>query len=109
MARFSGKIGYTEGYQDDGSGVWTHTIKERACYGDVIRNRRKNTASEVINDDLNLGNEFSIVSDTYARAHFPRMLYVEWMGTKWKITDIDVQYPRLILSVGGVYNETETA
>jgi hypothetical protein len=32
------------------------------------------------------------------------MLYVEFMGTKWKITNVEVQYPRLILSVGGVYN-----
>jgi hypothetical protein len=32
------------------------------------------------------------------------MRYVEFMGTKWKITNIEVQYPRLTLSIGGEYN-----
>jgi len=26
------------------------------------------------------------------------------MDSLWKVTAVDVQYPRLILSIGGVYN-----
>lgn len=103
MAKFSGKVGY-ETYVDDGNGIWNKEVTERKCYGDIIRNRRHNDSSDKVNDDLSLGNEFSIVSDSYARENFPRMLYLEWMGTKWKISNVAVQYPRLILSVGGVYN-----
>ena len=33
------------------------------------------------------------------------MRYVEFMGAKWKISSVEVQYPRLILTVGGVYND----
>jgi hypothetical protein len=32
------------------------------------------------------------------------MRYVEWMNARWKITSIDVKRPRVILTIGGVYN-----
>ena len=57
-----------------------------------------------MNDNVNLANELSIVADPYANEHFFAMRYVELMGAKWKITNVDVQYPRLILTIGGVYN-----
>lgn len=61
--------------------------------------------------NLNVSNEFSIVADPFAYANFHSMRFIEYMGAKWKISNVEVQYPRLILTVGGVYNEqtTETA
>lgn len=35
---------------------------------------------------------------------FHTMKYVVWMGASWKITSIEVQRPRLLLTIGGVYN-----
>ena len=69
------------------------------------------TTTETLFGILNVSNEFSIVADPFAYANFHSMRFIEYMGAKWKISNVEVQYPRLILTVGGVYNEqtTETA
>lgn len=102
--KFYGAIGYaTTG--EIRHGVWGEAITERNYYGDLVRNTRQFQSSETLNDNLNISNEISIVADPYARENFHTMRYVEFMGAKWKISNIEVQYPRLILTVGGVYNE----
>ena len=85
-------------------GVWIEQIIERSYYGDIIRNIRNIQSSGGVNDDINIANEISILADPYANQNFHSMRYVEFMGTNWKITRVDVQFPRLILSMGGVYN-----
>lgn len=105
MAKFYGKVGYAETVETPiGSGIWVESIVEREYYGDLIRNTRRLQSGNQVNDDINVSNEISIVSDPYANQNFHAMRYVEFMGTKWKIVSVEVRYPRLILSVGGVYN-----
>lgn len=105
MAKWFGKIGYGETVETK-PGVWTEQITKRQYYGDLIRNsRRLQTVADKVNDDVNISNQLSIVSDPYANENFHAMRYAEFMGSKWKITDVEVQYPRLILTLGGVYNE----
>lgn len=105
MAKWFGKIGFAETVETK-PGVWEEQITEREYYGDVIRNsRRLQTSSEKINDDLNISNQISIVADPYANEHFYSMRYAEFSGAKWKVTDVEVQYPRLTLTLGGVWNE----
>ena len=103
MAKWFGKIGYAN-LEETAPGVWEEQITERSYFGDVIRNNRKLQSSEHLNDDINVSNEISIVADPYAIDNFHSMRYIEFMGTRWKVSNIDVQYPRLILSLGGVYN-----
>lgn len=104
MAKYYGSIGYAETIETS-PGVWINRIIERNSYGDVIRNTSRNTpSSESTNDDLSINNQFSIVADAYANKNFHSIKYVEFMGTKWKVTSVDVQPPRLILSLGGIYN-----
>lgn len=103
MAKFFGKIGYAVTTETE-PGVWVEQITERSYYGDVIRNVRKLQTSDQVNDDINISNEISIVADPFAYQNFHSMRYVEYMGTRWKVYSIEVSYPRLILSVGGVYN-----
>lgn len=103
MARFHGVIGYgvsAETYP----GVWEESVDERFYTGDVIRNTRRLETGEKVNDDITVNNSISIVADAYANNHFFAMRYVEWMGVKWKITNVEVQHPRLILTIGGVYH-----
>lgn len=107
MAKFYGKIGYAETVET-APGVWREDVTERNYYGDILLNNRRFESGEHLNDDLNIGNRFSIVADPYAVANFHLMRYIEWMGSKWKITSVEVQYPRLILTVGGVYNAQQT-
>ena len=103
MAKWCGIIGYAEQVETT-PGVWSEQITERNYYGDVIRNNRRLQSAGKLNDDINVGNEISIIADPFANNNFHSMRYVEFMGTKWKVTTVDVQYPRLILSLGGVYN-----
>lgn len=103
MAKFYGKIGYAES-KETIPGIWEEQIIEREYRGDLIRNTRRMQTAETLNDDINISNEISIVADPYANQNFHSMRYVEFMGAKWKISNVDVQYPRLILSIGGIYN-----
>ena len=85
--------------------MWKDTIKERNYYGDLIRDTSRWTASpDSTNDDLTINNQISIVADPFAENNFHSMKYVRFMGANWKITSVEPRFPRLILSVGGVYN-----
>lgn len=97
-------IGYGE-TKETRPGVWCEEITERAYYGDVLQNTRRWETGEHLNDDLNINNKISIVADPYTYQNFHTMRYIKWMGVKWKVTNVEVLYPRLILTIGGVYNE----
>ena len=103
MAKWYGKIGYADNVEVE-PGVWEDSIVEHSYYGDLNRNTRSLQNSGGINDNINLSNEISIVADPYASENFYKMRYVEFAGTKWKITNVEVKYPRLILFIGGVWN-----
>lgn len=104
MPRWYGKIGY--GVTEETSpGVWTEEIVERNYYGDIIRNLRRLETSDQVNDNISVSNEISILSDPYALENFHSIRWVEFMGAKWKVSSVEVQYPRLVLSLGGVYND----
>ena len=104
MAKYYGIIGFADSVETAPS-VWTPQITERAYYGDVIRDNRRWETAQKINEDFTITNQFSIVADPYATQHFHQIRYINYMGTNWKITSVEVQYPRLILSIGGIYNE----
>jgi hypothetical protein len=103
MAKFYGIIGFGETVETR-PGVWVEQITEKPYYGDLTRNTRKLQSSENLNDDINIANEISIVADPFANNNFHSMRYVEFMGAKWKISNVEVQHPRLILTIGGLYN-----
>ena len=103
MAKFYGAIGYVETVETS-PGIWEEQIMERNYYGELSRNTRRLESSGNVNDNINISNEFSIVADPDANHNFHSMRYIEFMGAKWKITSVEVKYPRLILTVGGLYN-----
>lgn len=103
MAKFYGEIGYGESVET-APGVWEDVITERKYYGDVIKNSRRLQEDEGVNSDLSVGNSISIVADAYANEHFFAIRYIRWAGTLWIVSNVDVQSPRLILRLGGVYN-----
>lgn len=101
--KWFGAIGYANTVETN-PGVWKDNIVEREYFGDMTRNTRRLQSAEQLNDNIDISNEISIVSDPYANKNFHSMRYATYMGTKWKITSVEVQYPRLILSLGGVWN-----
>lgn len=103
MAKWYGAIGYAE-MVETVPGVYEEQIKTRYYYGELVRNTRRLQTANQLNDNINVANEISIISDPYATQNFHSMRYVEFMGTKWKVSNVEVQYPKLILTLGGVYN-----
>ena len=103
MAKYYGIIGYVETVETS-PGVWEEQITERNYYGELVRNTSRFQVSDQVNDNVNIANEISVIADPFATRNFHAMRYVEFMGAKWKITNVEVRYPRLILTIGGVYN-----
>lgn len=101
--RYFGRIGYGEPIET-APGVWVDNIVERSYYGDVIRNARNLRDGEHLNPDLSVQNSISIVADAYANDHFFAIRYLEWAGTLWTVSMVEVQSPRLLLRLGEVYN-----
>lgn len=104
MSKWCGKIGYLQTIETK-PGIWEdNVINEHLYYGELIRDRRLLQNSGGVNDDINLSNQISIIADPFVMQNFQYMKYVEIGNVKWKISDIEVQYNRLILTIGGVYN-----
>ena len=105
--RYYGKVGYCSTVEVR-PGVWDNNhIVERFYYGDVLRYGRRYQTADKVNDDLEISNQISILADPYAYDHFSEIRYVVWMGVKWKVPTVEVEYPRLKLTVGGVYTEND--
>ena len=105
MAKFYGKIGY--GFTGETvPGVWTDIFEEKDVVGDWLKNTRQLVNSNKVNDDITVNNIISIVADPYATEHFQFIKYIfdARSGVKWKVTNVEVQFPRLLLTLGGVYN-----
>ena len=103
MAKWSGMIGFANS-SETAPGVWTDKIVDRKYYGDLIRNNRRMQSTSQLNDNITVSNSISVIADPYANENFHSIRYAEFMGTKWEISNVDVEYPRLILTLGGVYN-----
>lgn len=105
MAKFYGPVGYADTVET-APGVYKEQITEHLYAGDLLRNTRQLQSGETLNDNINIGDEISIVADPYARQNIYKMRYVVFMGAKWKVIKVEVGYPRLILTIGGLYNES---
>lgn len=106
MAKFHGLVGYGV-TEDMGHSLWKKIIKEYPYSGDILENRLKWQSTEHLNDNLTVSHRISIIADAFAYENFSNIRYVVWMGTKWKVTDISVSRPRITLTLGGVWNESE--
>ena len=106
MAKWFGIIGFIETVEDPNyPGTYVESKTEKSYYGDIIRfNKRWTVANDKENDNLDINNQLSIIADPFATNHFHQIRYVEWMGTLFKATSVEVAYPRLIINIGGVYN-----
>lgn len=106
MTKWYGMIGYADSVETE-PGIWEPTITERPYFGDIIQNIRMLQNSSGINDNVNINNQISVVSDPYAVQHIHDMQYVEYQGAKWKVSNVTVQHPRLLLNIGGLWNGDE--
>lgn len=110
MARFSGMIGFLRTEETDPEnhpGAYNEVLKEKRYFGDVLSNSRRWDQNGNFNEDLAINNRISVVADTFAKANLGAMRYVRWLGDTWKITNVEIQYPRIIITIGGQYHEPE--
>jgi hypothetical protein len=102
MARFCDVIGIAQSNVEIRPGYYGDVILERKYYGDVLSDTRT-LEGEKVNQDISVGNSISIIGDSFTNT-FHALRYIRWMGTLWIINKVEMKSPRLILSLGGVYN-----
>lgn len=107
MAKYFGKLGFVRDVENS-PGVYVEEVTEREYYGDIVKNTRRIYSPNQVNDNVEINNEISIVADPYAYQNIYAIRYLWWMDTRWKITNVTVEYPRLILTIGGLYNGPQT-
>lgn len=103
MARYCGHIGFAVPTETS-LGVWEDTIVPRKYYGDVVRHGYSWKQTANLNDDIVVTNTISIVADKFANEHLDAMKWIEFQNSKWRISSAEVEYPRITLTLGGVYN-----
>lgn len=103
MRKWHGYIGYATDVETY-PGVWEAQITEREYFGDVIKNRTNVQQQSAINATLTLTNNISMVADPYAHENFHAIRYVTYMGKKWTVSGIELEHPRIILTIGALYN-----
>lgn len=109
MEKWFGKIGYTETKEDEEEpGIWREEITERSYFGSIYRSYARIEKDNAINRDVKFSTSISIVSDPFAIDNFCNIRYVTALNKKWEVSNVEIQYPRLILTIGGLYNERQT-
>lgn len=103
MARYCGKIGFSIS-KETAPGVYEDDMTERTYYGDVVRDLRKENRTDKVVRDVTISNSFSIVADPFAFENFQFIKYLKYMGIAWNVESVEVQYPRLLISVGGIWH-----
>lgn len=105
MAKFYGTIGYVTS-QETKPGVWEeNAIVEREYSGETLQETGQIESAGKVVDNIKLSERVSILGDPYAFQNYFSMKYVTRDGVKWKIKSVNVNYPRLILSIGELYND----
>lgn len=109
MAKWSGKIGFVKSVEKpEGSGVWKNEVTLKPYHGDVRRTIRRFQSGDKVNDDVALNNEISVVINSYLKENFYAVRFISFMGAWWKVNTVTMEYPRMTLEIGGVYNGDTT-
>lgn len=104
MGKFYGKLGFVKA-QETAPGVYEEIATEKECFGEIVRDvRRWNSSSDRLNDDIVLDGEIRVLGNPYIFENFSYIRFIEWMGSPWQVKSMEIQYPRIILWIGGVYN-----
>lgn len=103
MAKYCGKLGFSV-TEEISPGDWQPTITEKTCRGDLKQTVWRSQNADKVNDDIKISNRISIIATPYTYANMSNIKYATWAGIKWKVTSVEVNYPRLILTLGEVWN-----
>lgn len=103
MTKYCGNILFVKSVETV-PGIYEEEPIPRRYKGDVEKNWRRWETGERLNDNININNTLSIVADSFLYENLGMIRAVEWMGSYWEISSIEIKRPRLILEIGGLYN-----
>lgn len=103
MARFYGNIGFSK-TQEAAPGTYIETITEKTYSGSITSSKFSWESGDGLNDDYSINKTISIIADGFARDNYGNARYAIVSGARWKVKRLDYTYPRLTLTLGGVYN-----
>lgn len=106
--KYYGEIGFWQDDVEIRPGVFSPGIVPKAYTGDVLRNNQRWNSAQTQNDNLVMSHRISIVADVYLNNNLSSIKFVTYMGNKWKVNSIEVNYPRVIFELGGVYNGVDS-
>lgn len=109
MSKYYGAIGYSHDVEEvdengEKNGIIKQVFTEVHYKGEILRNTRRWENGVGQNDNLTINNSIRIIADEYAYQNCHAIVYAEWMGRKWKVTNVEIQRPGLVLTIGGVFN-----
>ena len=105
MAKYSGMLGYVMPAKEDPPGIWKPSaVVEKLGRGDLIRQTITNEDVSGLSDGININNQISIIMDPFVNKNLESLKYVILYGTRWEIKSMTINRPRVILTLGGVYN-----
>lgn len=108
MAKFSGVIGYQEEVEI-APGIWDTQYLEKPARGDILqKNHRWNAMNYSTVSSDSISDRITIGADDFVMrlCRQKRIRYVKFEGddTRYSVMDAAVDRPRIVLSIGGVFN-----
>lgn len=109
--KYSGNAGFRITDVEVEQDVFEPQVVVKKVRGDVVtsRYRRDQNGDKSTIDNIRITNQISLVADQFFMKHISNLLYLEYQGVKWKVESFTIRPPRVILDLGGVYNEQENA
>lgn len=106
MNKFWGTVGFVR-IEETSPDVFDAVPYERSYSCEVLRREKRwQPSGNVIDDNLTVENRISIFADPFAYDAMEDIRYLQRGKSKWKVTSVEEAYPRLILTLGGVYHGT---
>lgn len=103
MARFTGLVGYVTQEQSV-PGVWSPVENSKMMKGDIIRQSSSSQNGDKVNSDITLSHRVSLLGDAYAFGNYYTIKWVQLDGRKWQVSSVELQRPRIIVTLGGLWN-----
>ena len=105
MAKYSGMLGYVMSAKEDPPGIWKPSaVVEKLGRGDLFGQTINNEDVGGLSDGITINNQLSIIMDPFVNKNLESLKYVILYGTRWEIKSMTINRPRIILTLGGVYN-----